>query len=64
LDESFNGFAQLIFCLETGSAECLALEQAEDDLILIRPTRGSRREVKMDATRRFDSQSSFFMCVQ
>ena len=53
LYEGFNGLAQLIFCFETGSAECLALEQAENDLNLVQPTRGSRREVKMDATLEF-----------
>ena len=53
LDESFNGLAQLIFAFETGSAECLALEQAENDLNLVQPTRGGRREVKMDTTLEF-----------
>jgi hypothetical protein len=53
LDEGFNCLAQLIFGFETGSAERFALQQTENDFNLVQPTRGSRREVKLDATLEF-----------
>ena len=46
-EESFNGLTQLIFGLEAGSVEGLALQQAEHDFNLVQPTGRSRREVKL-----------------
>jgi hypothetical protein len=64
LDEGFNGLAQLIFGFETGSAECLSLQQTENDLNLVQPAGGSRREVKPDATLELGSQSSLRLWVE
>jgi hypothetical protein len=48
-NKGFDGIAQLIPGLETGSIERLALQQTEYDLNLVQPTGGGRREVKLDA---------------